>query len=304
MDLTQLRYFCDVARTQHMTRSAQRLHVAQPALTRAVHRLEDELGTALFEHAGRNIRLTPAGAYLLAQTEPILEQVDGLPGKLRAFAGEQARTVRVAALSASGVVVDAIAAFLADGGDASFEMVQQGGEGRWDVRVDTVLPGAARAGQPTVAASQRFREAIGVAVPLGSSFAGPVPLEALADERFICLAGSRRFRSLCDGLCAAQGFAPAVAFDSDDPAVVKKMIGLGLGVGFWPERTWGSLEGSGARWLPLADARFERTLEASLARPGAPGDAAPAFYGFLTETLGALRGACWHDAEHGAPRLS
>ena len=64
MELLQLRYFHEVAQTQHMTNSAKRLGVAQPALTQAIRRLEGELDAKLFERAGRNIRLTPCGEAL------------------------------------------------------------------------------------------------------------------------------------------------------------------------------------------------------------------------------------------------
>lgn len=283
MDLTQLRYFCDVAETEHMTRSAQRLNVVQPALTRSIHRLEAELGTPLFERTGRNIRLTAEGAFLHDRVAPLLRQLDGAAGDLREFAGERARTVRVSLLSASAVAVDAIAAFAERHPEAAFELTQDEGDGRWDVRLDTVL-GAATATASAVR-EERFTEPIGIAVPRRSPYRASVPLEDLAGERFISLAGSRRFRALCDDLCARRGFAPAIGFDSDSPAVVKKMIALGLGVGFWPRYSWGSLEGSGARWLPLAEDGFERTLAAALAARAAEVGLAAAFYDCLLSTL-------------------
>ena len=321
MELAQLRYFCDVARTEHMTRSAQRLHVAQPALTRAMHRLEGELGVTLFEHAGRNIRLTAEGARLEERIAPLLASLDEAVEEVQGLAVERQRVVRVALLSASAVVVDAIAAFAEQHGEASFELTQDGDDDRWDVRVDTVLEGAAALGRqpgkarPTpadeslgavatqaslpnrtaaatsgrplapAAAEARFREAIGVAVPSASPYDSPVPLATLADERFISLAGSRRFRGLCDALGAAHGFFPTVGFDSDSPAVVKKMIGLGLGVGFWPEHSWGALQGSGARWVRLAEKGFERTLAVSLSARAQPEGTAAAFHRFLVEAM-------------------
>ena len=57
MELQQLRYFDEVARTQHVTNSAKKLNVAQPALTQSIRRLERELGVTLFERVGRNVRL-------------------------------------------------------------------------------------------------------------------------------------------------------------------------------------------------------------------------------------------------------
>ena len=53
-----MEYFLDIAETQHMTRSAQRLHVAQPALSRSMAKLENELGVQLFRRVGRGLSLT------------------------------------------------------------------------------------------------------------------------------------------------------------------------------------------------------------------------------------------------------
>ena len=61
MEITQIRYFLDAAQTQHITKSAQRLCIAQPALTKSIHNLENELGVPLFTHKGRNIVLTQYG---------------------------------------------------------------------------------------------------------------------------------------------------------------------------------------------------------------------------------------------------
>jgi len=65
MDLRDLRYFETIAELQHMGRASTKLHRTQPALTSSVRRLEKDCGAALFERAGRGIRLTPAGKVLL-----------------------------------------------------------------------------------------------------------------------------------------------------------------------------------------------------------------------------------------------
>lgn len=64
MDLRDLRYFETIAELQHLGRATARLHRSQPALTSSIRRLEAECGTALFEKAGRGIRLTEAGRVL------------------------------------------------------------------------------------------------------------------------------------------------------------------------------------------------------------------------------------------------
>lgn len=257
MELLQLRYFLDVARTEHMTESARRLHVAQPALSQAIHRLERELGATLFDHVGRGIALSAAGRALEERVTPLVEALDELPAELARIEGREERTVRVDIQSASGLVVDAIARYQAERPAARFAVTQLKSEGKpWDVRVRTCLAGGdVRGGQ------RRWVERIGIALPRRFAPPGaPIDLATLADEPFICLAPGRAFRALTDRLCAAAGFAPTVAFESDNPAVVKKMIGLGLGVGFWPERSWGSLDDGNAAFVPVADERFARAV--------------------------------------------
>ena len=65
MDLRDLRYFETIADLQHVGRASTKLHRTQPALSSAVRRLEEDCGVALFEKAGRGIRLTAAGKVLL-----------------------------------------------------------------------------------------------------------------------------------------------------------------------------------------------------------------------------------------------
>ena len=64
MELAKLRYFYTVAKLGHVTRAAEEIHIAQPALTKAVKQLEEELGVALFYKKGRNIYPTVYGEYL------------------------------------------------------------------------------------------------------------------------------------------------------------------------------------------------------------------------------------------------
>ena len=71
MELTQLRYFAEAARLQHITRAAEQLHIAQPALTQALHRLEAELEVPLFVQRGRGVVLTPYGELLKERAQGI-----------------------------------------------------------------------------------------------------------------------------------------------------------------------------------------------------------------------------------------
>lgn len=282
MELLQLKYFLAVAESEHMTNTAKRLHVAQPALTQSIHRLERELGVELFERAGRGIRLTPAGAYMRDRVKPALTALRDLPRDVREFQSDEESVVRVGVHAASGVAIDGIAAFSELFPHISFEVIQDESERHRDVIVTTITP----RGSSTVenaAEKESFTERIGVAVPAASAFREETSLAELAHERFIALAGSRRFREVCDTFCARRAFTPHISFESDNPLVVKKMIGLGLGVGFWPDYSWGELDGETTRLVHLEEREFERTVVVAKTNRCAPGSAAQRFYEFLVE---------------------
>lgn len=285
MDILQLKYFLEVARTEHVTHSARNLRIAQPALTQSIKRLEAELGVELFARAGRNIRLTPAGAYLRDRIAPAMEILETAPEDVRAFAAGEAGTVKVGIFSASNVVVDAITAYRASFPSVNFRITQDEFESACDITVSTVMPSSSNARGEGIAVGDRtlFRERIGIAVPESSSFGDVVSLDELADEPFVCLAGSRRLREVCDALCAGRAFHPRIGFESDNPAVVRKVIGLGLGVGFWPTCSWEALGDGSARLARLAEEEFERTIALTRTSHVREDAAAFDFYRFLVD---------------------
>jgi LysR family hydrogen peroxide-inducible transcriptional activator len=74
MTLTELKYIVAVARARHFGHAAEACHVAQPTLSVAIKKLEDELGVVLFERGGTEVSITPLGAQIVAQAERVLEQ--------------------------------------------------------------------------------------------------------------------------------------------------------------------------------------------------------------------------------------
>src|ERR1700751_2584315 len=89
MELRHLRYFVAVAEMENVSRAAtQKLHVAQPSLSRQIRDLEDEVGVPLFERTARSVRLTEAGRAFLDEARAILKHTDDAVAKARAIAGK------------------------------------------------------------------------------------------------------------------------------------------------------------------------------------------------------------------------
>lgn len=76
MEFRQLQYFLGVASELHFSRAAEKLFIAQPALSRQIQQLEENLGVLLFERNKRNVKLTPAGEYLKGEATQLLSQVE------------------------------------------------------------------------------------------------------------------------------------------------------------------------------------------------------------------------------------
>ena len=123
MELLQLRYFLEVAESEHVTHSAQKLRVSQPSLTQAISRLERELGVQLFEPEGRGIRLTEAGRFYSKRIAKAVGEIDSATSELARFDEERSSIVRINVVSASNIVVDAVAEWRAQHPAAKFQIV-------------------------------------------------------------------------------------------------------------------------------------------------------------------------------------
>src|ERR1700712_765864 len=104
MELRQLRYLVAIADERHFTRAAEREHVAQPALSQQIRRLEAELGLTLVERTTRRVAMTHAGEGLVGRARGMLAELDAAQAELESLAGVQAGRLSVGALHTMGPV--------------------------------------------------------------------------------------------------------------------------------------------------------------------------------------------------------
>jgi DNA-binding transcriptional LysR family regulator len=125
MELRHLRYFVVVGEEQHFGRAADRLRVAQPALSRQIQDLEKELGFVLFERLPRGVRLNAAGKLFLTDARRILQDVEEAKLRAERIAQGKAGTLRIGiatAVSWHGMVVNAFRKFRRQQPDVELEL--------------------------------------------------------------------------------------------------------------------------------------------------------------------------------------
>src|ERR1041385_7012094 len=114
MELRHLRYFVQVAEEQHYRRAAERLRIAQPALSRQIQDLEEEIGFKLFDRLPRGVKLSAAGKLFMEDARRILQQVNEATARAKRVAAGQSGTLRVGfveSVSWHGVVPDSFPQF-------------------------------------------------------------------------------------------------------------------------------------------------------------------------------------------------
>ena len=290
MELTHLKYFLEVARTEHVTQSAKALCIVQPALTHALHKLEEELGVKLFKTQGRNIKLTEIGEYFYKKVKPLYEDIESLPAQLRAMENEQSATVNLNVLAASSFVTNAVILYKRNDPDLRFNLVQNEETTLYDICVRTYANYKASrhyGGEDPDEENFVCTENIYLAVPNTAQYRkrDSISLKELQETNFIGLYGSKQLRSIFNEYCERIGFKTHITFESDNALAVKDAIASGIGVGSWPEFSWGRVNNRRIRLLKITDAEFKRDIVITLRKNKQDNSRAERFYQFLTGLL-------------------
>jgi DNA-binding transcriptional LysR family regulator len=268
MELRQLAYFVAVAEERNFTRAAQRIPIAQPAISQQIRRLESELGERLFVRDRRGIRLTPAGEALLPHARAMLADAEHareavvalsglltgrlafgfvlslpdrrLPGLLGAFHREHPGIE----LRLIEDETDALLAALATG------------------QLDAALIGLGRYDRPPpdVESLLVAREPVGVAVHPAHPLAGrgSIPLHALRDEPMVTLTSASKQRSTLETACRAAGFVPRIVAETSDLGVIIELTQEQIGVAVLPKS---ALEGAAkVSQLSLTRPKLDRRI--------------------------------------------
>lgn len=267
MDLMQMRYFYETAQSEHITNTARKLHIAQPALSQALRKLQNEVGCELFEPNGRGVRLTPEGRYLRDRVGAVLSLVDNIGDEMAAFSTDRQRTVTIQMRAADGAAVSAIADYRRERPDALFRLVPRYS----DEPADIVVSGGAAwlDDQPADGAREtRIEYCENILLVLPADQKGTVAsIEDLNRLNLISLTPNHSFRHVVDVLCSANGISPRRLFECECTSTFFEMLNNGLGSAFIPEFSWANLDpGAVAIMKPPVDG-FRRAVRIDLCKP-------------------------------------
>lgn len=285
MDIQKLKYFHTTARLEHITRSAEILHISQPSLTQAIHSLEDELGVPLFMRTGRKVALTEYGRYLQKRLDALLPEFDNLSTEIENLKSRETKTVKLNILAASLFVINTLMEYKRKNPDVIFDFEQSELKHDCDILITTNgLQGGVE--RPCFRRSVK-KENIYLAVPKDSKYAqkDSIELSAVKNEGFIMLSNARLFGIICNKFCSEAGFYPKILFESDSPTAVQNIISMGTGIAFWPEYSWGKLQNDNLKLLFVSAPVCRRDLIIELRERNPKSIYAEDFYNFLLNNL-------------------
>ena len=243
MELRQLRYLVALADQRSFTRAAAREHIAQPALSQQIRRLEDEIGLALVERTTRRVSLTDAGALLVARARRVMVEVEAAQAELQALTGVHAGVVRIGAMHTMGSVDLSLALAIFHNRHPGVELTvrEQSSEElaemlRYDELDLAFLSVTERVESHGLGLHQLVSEELVVILsrdhPLGKR--RQIRMAELADEQFISWREGARLRELLVSAGREAGFEPRVKLASNESERIRRLVARGLGVAILP----------------------------------------------------------------------
>lgn len=265
MELHQLRYFCAVAETGSFSRAAEQSHVSQPSLSQQILKLEDELGTRLFDRLGRSVRLTEVGKTFLPRARAVLRELEAARGDVveRKDSISGPMTVGAIPTVAPYLLPRVLTSFSTKFPQAQLTVIEE---------ITPILLDRLRAGTVDVAllalpirghdfdTFPLFSEPLLAVLPQKHKLARrkSISLKDIRKEPFLLLRDGHCFRENAVAACDRARVHPQVVFESGQFSSLLGLVGAGMGVSLVPRM---AVEKKvRCRYVPIEDAEATRTI--------------------------------------------
>lgn len=290
MELRHLRYFEAVARHSHVTRAAEELHIAQPALSKQISQLEQELDVALFNRVGRSVRLTEAGEALLPHARAVLAQVEAARAEMAERVGLRRGRVSIGTTPTVGtqLLPAALAAFNQRHPGIEFRLHEAGVQTLLELMeaglTDMVVV-ALPVGDPALTVAELFSEELVIVVSNDHPLAvhEEVAIADLRDERWVLTSENYELREAALQACQRAGYTPRIALEGGEIDTLVRVVAAGVGISLMPRL--GVPRDDSLSVLQVSDQRLQRTLGMGWRDDRIASPAARAMREFLVEQL-------------------
>ena len=271
MEFHQLRYVCAIADTGSFSRAAERCHVAQPSLSQQVQKLEEDLGSKLFDRLGRSVRLTEAGRAFLPHARSILHQMEaarsGVEDKRTDVRGNI--SVGIIPTIAPYLMPQYVAAFSKKYPEARLRILEDTTpvlvEGVRNLSIDVAILALPLRHKEFELYPLRT-EPLYAALSRDHPHAGAksLSLRDLRAEHFVMLRDGHCFRDLSLAACTRAKVNPRIAFESGQFSSLLGMVAAGVGVSLVPEMAVD--KSAQCSYVRIADTQASRTIVAAVLR--------------------------------------
>jgi DNA-binding transcriptional LysR family regulator len=240
VDLRKLEIFCAVARQVSFSRAAEALHMAQPAVSIAVRKLEQELGSPLFERVGRQVRLTAEGKFLQQQAVELLSRAEDIAANFRRIERLETGELSIACPSmlATYFLPALLREFLVHYPGLSASITQAGTNRVRELLLQDEIEAGVITAHPDREDAELellplVRERVVVCVGRSHPWARRryVDIGLLQSEPMVLYETGYFIREQFDALCRASRVAPDVRMQTNFLPLINSMITEGMGVG-------------------------------------------------------------------------
>ncbi|MED1205275.1 LysR family transcriptional regulator [Heyndrickxia acidicola] len=242
MEWHQINYFQTVAKVQHITRAAEQLSISQPALSRSIAKLEEELGVQLFDRKGRNIYLNRYGNMFLHRVEQSIKQIEIGKQEIWDEIHPDSGTVSLSFLPSLGisVVPEIISSYHQKHPYVKFQLHQASNRQivdhlksrKIDLALITMLHEDHEIECRPLLSEELF---LIVSVDHWLADYDEVDLEMVKTEPFISFKKVNEMQTIINHLCEEAGFTPDVVFEGEEIGTVSGLVGAKLGVSLVPD---------------------------------------------------------------------
>ncbi len=256
MELLQIKYFKVIAETENISKAAEQLYIAQPSLSQTLKRLEEELGTPLFDRTGKRIALNGAGKIFLKYCNEVLTSLQNAELELNEYKGNVQQDVNIAVESAS-LLIPEIVGNIRENFQNIMPHIFQSSCTEWDLRIYSNYNESGD--------SLLLKEPIGVVFPKNHFLADKrrITISDLEKCGLISLGKSCNLYNIVMHFCENASFTQNISMYVDSPSLMRELLKMNMGVAFVPQYTWYSFYNDFLEFRTVKDMPMSRSVRIS-----------------------------------------